>query len=442
MTSHFRPSRPVGLGLAAALVAPLLPACPSDTPREDEGGSATSGITTMTASAGTDGETSGPTSSGSGEGTDASAGTEGSATTSASSNSNTNADGPDGSGSDWGSTTMDMNCGEQMFMVEAIPPNVMIVLDKSGSMVSNDWDDDNDPMTPDVTRWFTLYGVVDNVVNSFDDQINFGAVLFPSTDAIAQLGAGACPVEAVPEVPVAPMNGGAIVAALPDQNSQVGDIIGATPAAAGIQTAMDHLMTLDPNVDRFMILITDGAANCSEDADLANCPGLGCELMVLYDQNLQLIVEEAYTMYDIPTFVVGVDIINALTGVGNDGAPEANTYDELNEVAMLGGVPQPGPDAFYDAQNQMELDDALTAIAGTVFNCTVPLDPPAQFPDFVVIEINGMVIPKIDDCATEDGWTWVNPMGPYDAVELCGTACDTLADNGMLEATFGCPPPG
>jgi hypothetical protein len=430
-------------GLSLALASPLLAACPSDEPGGvDEGGSLSSGITSMT-SAGSDGPTSGASSQGTGEEGSATSGpTEGSATSGASNDTNT--DGPNDSdgGSEWGVTTGGMNCGEQMFMVEAVPPNLMIVLDKSGSMVSNSWDDDADPMTPNVTRWFTLYGVVDSVVNAFDNEINFGAVLFPSTDAISQLGAGACPVEAVPEVPVAAMNGAAIVAALPDQNSQVGDIIGATPAAAGIQTAMDHLLTLDPNVDRFMILITDGAANCSEDANLAMCPGLGCELMELYDQNLQDKVQEAYEMYDIPTFVVGVDIINALTGVGNDGAPEANTYDELNEVAMLGGVPQPGMDSFYDAQNQQELDDALTAIAGMAFNCTVPLDPPAQFPEFVDIEINGMMIPKIDDCATEDGWTWVNPNGPYDAIELCGSACDTLADNGMLEATFGCPPPG
>ena len=52
------------------------------------------------------------------------------------------------------------------------------------------------------------------------------------------------------------------------------------------------------------------------------------------------------------------------------------------------------------------------------------------------------MIDQVTDCATEDGWVYSNPDGPYDAIILCGTACDALGAAGTLDATFGCPPPG
>jgi hypothetical protein len=336
-------------------------------------------------------------------------------------------------------STGEPNCGEENFQLEAVPPNVVLVLDKSGSMLT-EWDADDDPFTPDITRWNSLYSVVDFVVVNFDTDINFGANLFPAMDATNTLGAGACGVENVPEVPVAPENALAVLMGIPEADTM--DIHGATPATAGIEAALAHLQTLDPDVGRFMILVTDGAANCGADADTSMCPGIGCGLMEEYDARLAQVVGDALTQDDTPTFVVGIDILDELVGVGDDGQTEANTFEELNLVAIAGGKPRPGEEKFFNAQNENELMDALSEIAGQVTTCVVPLEMPPMLPDFVDIEIGGNTIEHVMDCATEDGWVWVNPEGPYNGIELCGAACTQLAETGNVDITFGCPPAG
>lgn len=348
-----------------------------------------------------------------------------------------------------GSTTTGIeppdNCGEVDFELVAVPPNVVLVLDKSGSMVSDNdadgdgefdgfWDHDADPMTPVISRWNSLYNVVDFVVTNFDAQINFGGVLFPSADATSQYSASACVVEDVPEIPVGPNNGVAILDGIPDALDV--DIRGATPATAGIQTALDHLETLDPTVPQFLILVTDGAANCS--ADHPAPP----DLLEIYDSNLPALVGTAFSERDVPTFVVGIDIVDEEVGVGNDGIPQANTFVELNAVAEAGGRAKAGSEKFFNTVNEIELMEALGEIAGQVVSCVIPLDPAPENPDFVEVEIGGVSIDKVDDCATQDGWVYVNPAGPYDALELCGSACDAYVEAGLVDATYGCPPAG
>jgi len=342
-------------------------------------------------------------------------------------------------------TDTEMNCGEVDFVLQAIPPNVMLVLDKSGSMVSDNdanmdgeldgyWDHDADPGTAPISRWNSLYNVVDFVATPLDSQINFGAMLFPSEAATNQYSISACLVENAPEIPVASENAAAILAGIPAADTV--DLRGATPATRGIETAVAHLETLDPEVPRFLVLVTDGAANCSADYDAAP------EALEVYDEHLPEVVDDAFTNRGIPTFVVGIDIIDALTGVGNDGAPEANTFDSLNAVADAGGRPRPGAEKFYNAGNEIELMAALQEIAGEVVSCVIPLDPPPVHPDFIEVVIGGQTIDRVEDCATENGWVYVNPDGPYDALQLCGTACDQLVDVGTVDATYGCPPAG
>jgi hypothetical protein len=337
------------------------------------------------------------------------------------------------------SSTSELNCGEVDFTLQAVPPNVMLVLDKSGSMIVNEWDHDADPGTPEITRWNSLYNVVETVVGGFDTQINFGANLFPSLDAVSELSEQACLVDPVPAVEVGAGTGEAILAAIPDPLSD--DIEGATPATAGVGVGRTHLETLDPRVPRFIVLVTDGAANCSADASTEDCPGVGCDLMENYDTNLPIAVAAAFEA-GIPTFVVGIDIVDELLGEGDDGAPEANTHTELNAVAVAGGRPQDGNDKFFNAQNELDLQAALAEIAGQVVSCVVPLEPPPEHPNFVEVEIGGQSFDRVEDCAAGDGWRYVNPEGPYDAIELCGAACDALTMQGDLDATYGCPPAG
>ena len=444
------------LGLSAALV---LPACSGDDGRPAESDTADS-MTGLTSA--TDGTASGTTGT-SGGTTDSSSVTD--------------------SGSDTGTTTAgsdtDMDCGEAMITPMAVPPNVVLVLDKSGSMISNMWDpaggnaDCSDVNNPDpgcVTRWESLHNVVTFITTNFDEQINFGAQLFPSTAALAQYSDAACTTQAAPEVAVMSMGGAAVVSGIPAADDV--SLAGGTPATAGMTSAVDHLKTLDSEISRVVILVTDGAANCAG-ATIA-------EKMENFDTNLATVVGDAFTTDEIPTYVIGIDMGDEIVGCGGgglcgqcsddmalcsndagcmamascdptdvqvDGQPLANPWKELNTVAVAGGVPKNmGMDAekFFNAGNEMELQLALEAIAGAVIDCTIPLDPPPtdKQKNYVEIDIGGMSWDQVTDCATEDGWLY-SSLPELTEITLCGAACDAFKDaKGALDATYGCPPAG
>ena len=357
----------------------------------------------------------------------------------------------DSSSTDTADTTTDGNddCGEVSIAPEYVPPNVMLVVDASGSMISNKWDHDQNVATPDVTRWNTLYGVVEVVMNNFAGAMNAGIQRFPSSDACPAAtpqssncyNADACLVNSTPEVGVAPDNAAAILAAIPGADANNVEVVGGTPATAGFLSARDHLLMQPDGIPNYVLLITDGAANCVDGLPFP-------DFIETYDSNLQLEIGKAYTDDNIPTFVVGIDILDALVGAGNDGAPFANAFEELNEVALAGGFPKNmgnDPDKFFNTTNQQELLDAIQSILGEVTDCTIDLTmtpegppDPSQIP-FVSFVVDGMTVPKVMDCDTEDGWTWIVEG---EIVTFCGSYCDDFKNGtAVFDGTYGCPPP-
>jgi hypothetical protein len=322
-------------------------------------------------------------------------------------------------------------CAEIMVVLEPLTPNVMMVLDKSGSMVVNSWDHDQDANTPDITRWASLYGVVDDILTNFQDKLNFGVTLFPSKAATQTYSQAACVVQGVPEVPVAELNKNPILAAIPAAMSQ--SIFGGTPASSGMLTALDHLKTLDPKFPRAVLLVTDGAANCDPDANS------NTERFEVYDQGLHDAVKSAWTDDGIPTYVVGIDISKQNTGNQQDGNPNNIVpYDKLNELAVDGGKPQGGADKFYATKNQIELQAALDLIAEDALSCVVDLEEPPVFPQNTKILIDGQLVPPVMDCAMESGWVYTDDM--YSGIELCGDWCGTLKMTGELDVEYYCKP--
>lgn len=320
------------------------------------------------------------------------------------------------------------DCGAATFELVHEPTNVVLVLDKSYSMVDHSWDHDGDPATAEVTRWNSLHGSVSFIVQEFDDGLNFGAVLFPSASVPDNEWQTACEVEPEPDAPVTPMGGEAVLAALPGPD-ELG-IFGGTPASGGITTALEHLETLDDGLPRAMILVTDGAANCLEGTtDNA--------VFTLYDENLPALVAEAYNGRDIPTFVVGIDIVDEIADF-----PQDNPFERLNEVAIAGGFPRPGAEKFHNAQDEEQLRAAISQVTSQI-GCTIPLDMPPELPELLSIVIDGVEIPYVDSCDGVDvGWTYVTPEGPYDEIELCGDACNSLHEVGTLSAHYNCIPTG
>ncbi len=352
------------------------------------------------------------------------------------------------------SMTCEIECGDVSVTLEATPPPVMLVLDKSGSMVSNSWDHDGNAGTPDETRWATLHRVVTFVLTNFDNGIDFGAQLFPSQDAQAQYNATACDVNSTPEVGVTGSALNAIIGAIPAANADGSVIQGGTPAADGIRSAVTALNALTPpeGTEPAIIFITDGAANCRQGTA---CNGLtDCPLLEQYDTDLPTVVGNAFTNDGIATYVIGIDIIDAQLGTAlGDGTPDANPYDELNTVAEAGGVARPGNDKFYNATNEAELQAALDEIVGVVATCEIDLtEPPNTPPDqsqvdmnLVEFQVGGQMVPKLDvdqttcESGSVDGWIW---LVEGERVLFCGTFCDEMKSTGQVDGDYKCPGAG
>jgi hypothetical protein len=312
------------------------------------------------------------------------------------------------------------DCGSFATSVDELPPNVMLVLDKSGSMVrdSNKWDHDGDADTADVTRWNSLYQVVSGIFGSFDEGMRFGATLFPSMEADMDDIGTICLVSDSSEVPVGDDTAEDILGAIP--GAEENDFGGATPAAEGIQTAVESLLATDHDGPKVMVLVTDGAANCVPEHE---------QEYKLFDERLITNIADAHAS-GIPTYVVGIDIeLEQAEG-------EIDTFTKLNEAAQAGGVARDGEEAFYNAQSHTELQTALDSITAEV-ECMVeaPVMPSVSW--LIDVTVGNQEFNRVTDCETEDGW-----MLNGKTYSLCGSACDLYAAGETFEVHYGCPEEG
>lgn len=356
----------------------------------DSGGSASATGTT-----GTTGTTSGAGSSSGGPG--GSSGGEGSSTGGGSS-------GGDTSGST--GAPVKMPCQVEETQVEPVPPSVLFILDKSGSMSMEKWDHDDMPQTADVTRWYSLFKVVEGVVNSFNAVVHFGVKLYPKIDAGSYVDVGACVVNPGVEVPIAPMNAAKVLMTIPPAEFAV---LGGTPMESGLKEGYKYLKTLDPSLQRFAIMVADGEISDT-------CKGENF-------LEAQAAVEEAFANYDIPTYVVGIDV-------------DPSTSDQLATLATAGGKPKPGPDPFYQTTNQIELQAALQGIVEDTISCVIAVDPEPAEPELFEVWIDGAQIDPAANC-DQDGWVWKTP---HSEIELCGAACKLLKKTGEVKALYFCTP--
>ena len=361
-----------------------------------------------------------------------------------------------------GNTSFDPNfCGEAVVNIPIVTPSVMLVLDKSGSMVAPSnamglngfWDHDGDDAdkdgkqdadpamdaTPNITRWQSLWEVTDLIANNFNGSMNLGMVLFPSKSAKADYSEVACLVNATPEVPVGPMNAANIIAAIPGPLEDKTTIQGGTPSSRGLKTALTELAKAPNDQPKFMIFVTDGAANCQENAPDTT------QLFEEYDAALVPLLEAA-TADGIKTYVVGIGLTNVVSPMIKDGNPDGiSSVDKLNEVAVAGGVPRPGEEKFFNTQNQEELQAALDMISMQILSCTLELVPSPVYLDYVEVSVKEAYGKKqVTDCATEDGWKYVPMDQPGDPVriELCGAACSDFQMTGMIDIQYRCPNSG
>ena len=198
-------------------------------------------------------------------------------------------------------------CSTQQPSTTFIPPQMVMVLDKSGSMFSNSYDHDGDSGTADVTRWNALHQAVSPILNTYDGRINFGVKLFPSVSSLS------CTVDDGVDVGCAPDNGATILASIPAATANSN---GYTPSGTALEEAIEYLNTAPilAGGPRGIIFMADGSTSteCGEPDE--------------WEEIAPLLVE-AYLDDGISTYVVGI----------NSGSSGTDT--ELSQFAIAGGSP-------------------------------------------------------------------------------------------------------
>ncbi|TKD09415.1 VWA domain-containing protein [Polyangium fumosum] len=287
------------------------------------------------------------------------------------------------------------DCGAQEAKVETVPPNMLLVLDRSCSMTA---------LVGNVTKWDIAVAAINKMTTDYTGKIRFGLTLFPD------LVTPNCQQAAIP-IPVGPDNETAIQELLTAALAKADKYFPDGPCVTNIQTAVTQSTTEpafdDTNRDRYAVLITDGKETCGSDA------------------TTEMEIKNLFEMRGIPTFVIGF-------GAGIDPA-------QMNKFAIAGGVPAAGANQYYDASDQASLDVALATIAKKTLSCAYTLDTVPPNPNEIYVFFDNTTEVSRDDTKT-DGWT-------YDAgknqVVFHGPACDSLK-NGVvkdLDIVLGCQEP-
>jgi len=326
-------------------------------------------------------------------------------------------------------------CGLQEFDVERKPAEILLLLDRSKSMIE---DTTSDGVT---LKWDAVLPALKKVIMDTDALVSWGLKTFPEGTGSACV-AGSVTNNAV--VPIAPMNAAAVVGALNDPaNAATKPQGNGTPTGDAVTAAFNYLRTLTSTNPKYILLATDGAPSCagtSEGGDAART--------YAYTH----VMAAASASPPIYTFVVGV---------ATNSSSETTT---LNMLADAGGRPRAGLlTHFYLGNSTTELTAALAQITGQAATCTFPLNPAPPVPNdptklgmYVPASgtpmacttdcpsgqtcVNGTCMLKVPyDGTMGNGWSYVDTANT--AVQAYGGWCDMIKASGAktVQIIYGCP---
>lgn len=297
------------------------------------------------------------------------------------------------------SPTFDQNCGNSASAMTPLPADLLLVLDRSGSMTNDIASDDPcDPASGACAeRWSTMTKAMQQVLAASSASIAWGLKLF-STPGPATAGAPeGCGVAPGVEVGIGPGNGNAIVSVMgattPNYN---------TPTRAAIQAATAYLAGVHDNHAKYILLATDGQPNCPAAGDVATASDLPAALQAIADAH-------------------GAGIAVYVIGVG----PSAGNLDEMAR--------QGGTGAFYPALSPQSLVAALDAIVGAVASCVYTMSAPPPDPSNLGVYLDKKAVPR----STSDGWS----LAGTTSIVFSGPTCDRIKAGsvGSVDVLFGCP---
>ncbi len=313
--------------------------------------------------------------------------------------------GADNGGGDTGPKPDGPICDEVAIEAGSVPPNLLLVVDKSGSMR-----DDTCQVGCD-TKLVETKTALTYLLEEGRDEIRFGWMQYPSDSSC---GPGDVDV---------PCGDNTVDTILSRVNSLSAN--GGTPTGESLQAANAYSGMHDESRANFVLLLTDGVPTCPN-AD-GHIPPYSTEAQMEADALLALQAVQALQAGGIDTFVIGI------------GEDLNNTNPQLlTDMAVAGGRARAGADAYYKANSLSELEAALQDIGGMVIGCNLSLAVVPEEPNFLWVYFDGESVPR--DRNHINGFD-------YDAarnqINFYGPACDQLRSGQVekVDIKMGCAPP-
>jgi len=282
------------------------------------------------------------------------------------------------------------------------PADVLLVLDRSGSMTYNIMEECScDPLSnPSVvcadtvnctTRWSSLVSALDATLSS-TPFLEWGLKLFSSP------GADPCEVTNGVEIPLG-------ADAIPAIEATIAGITpaGETPTAFAITAATAYLQSQTDARIRMILLATDGKANCGgSPPSVYQDDVTGATLAITAARDAGFLV-----------YVIG---IGPSTSLGN-----------LDDLAQAGGT-----GSHYAAESPDDLTRALASF-GKVATCMFVLDATPPDPNWVAVYLNKNMVPE----DASNGWTF---GANSQTIQLHGDFCDQVLSGqpNTVQALFSC----
>jgi hypothetical protein len=312
------------------------------------------------------------------------------------------------------------NCGVTTNDLTKQPADVLLVLDKTGSMTramdgtcdcvaagggggGRGRGGNNDVCAAGTCqqRWTTMVSGLNAVLTGASGDVSWGLKLFNSDNG--------CGVTPTMEVPIAA--GSAATVQQTIAQTQTG---GSTPTRAAVNAGVAYLKTLTDSNGKYILLATDGEPNCLDTGTVGGGGGNGSTDV---DGTVAAITAAATAGFKV--YVIGV-------------GPETGNLDSF---AVAGGT-----DHFYPALSPQDLTTALGAIVGAVASCTFNLGTAPRDPTNVVVEFNGdKGLRAPQDPTHTNGWDYTSPS--HTTIQLYGSWCDKVTDGTYTSAKVlkGCP---
>lgn len=292
-------------------------------------------------------------------------------------------------------------CGDDEFDTTRLAPNMMILLDRSGSM---------EGLMGSATRWDVAKEAVRQVTEAYDDEIRFGLATFsaclpggcsPGTIVVPLADSNAAAVNGF----LAPLAGrGSATGTPPDYLCDSGDP--ETSTGRSLLALVGEPALQDPARTNTVLLVTDGAetGECTDGG--AHDGPAGAAALLGQTEPVQ-------------TYVVGFS--------------RDVSADALTAVATAGGT-----ERYYQADDASGLLAALSTIASHVASCDFRVDADVADPSLIHVYFNDDPTQIPPDPA--NGWTYDETTG---RLSFHGTACDGILSGDVtdIDVVYDCDGP-